>query len=587
MCGISGMFAPNGDASLNKVKKMNEKIAHRGPDNSSYYSNEFIAFGHRRLSIIDLDKRSNQPMTYRDMIITFNGEIYNYKKVRKILIKEGYKFSTDGDCEVILKAYHKWGVDCVEYFKGMWAFAIYDEKKDILFCSRDRFGIKPFYYTVQNSKFYFGSEIKQLCGSNPRPVLDNILDFIIAGYVDHNERTFFEGIFQLLPGNNLIIQKDEFKITETSYFNLNDDSNSKESRNITELLNESISEHLISDVKVGSCLSGGLDSSYLNSKISETIPSISAIHANSTDKNSSEKKQAEQVAKHLDINLEVIEPTLSEFMSDIETLFYVQEHPFGDPSIYMQYRVMKKAKLLGIKVMLDGQGADEVFMGYPKYLGLRLWKELLSLKINSFFNLFLKTMKNNSISLFQFIGFFIGTRYERIKHILYLIQSKMVLKYWFDFIMRAKGYKSSKAFQFYEIYKYPLQTLLRNEDRNSMWFSIEARVPYLDHKLVSAIYNLSIDQKVSEGWTKNPLRIAAKNKIPKEIIYRKDKIGFNSPPSWLSKISYSEIFQSKILNNIFGSSLTKNYVNKLNEKMKWRLLSVAIWERVFNIDDQY
>ena len=465
----------------------------------------------------------------------------------------------------------------------MWAFAIYDQKKDVLFCSRDRFGIKPFYYTVQNSKFYFGSEIKQLCGSKPRPVLDNILDFIIAGYVDHNERTFFKGIFQLLPGNNLIIQKDEFKITETSYFNLNDDSGSKESTNITELLNESIYEHLISDVKVGSCLSGGLDSSYLNSKISETLPSISAIHANSTDKNSSEKKQAEQVAKHLNINLEVTEPTLSEFMSDIETLFYVQEHPFGDPSIYMQYRVMKKAKSLGIKVMLDGQGADEVFMGYPKYLGLRLWKDLLSLRINSFLNLFFKTMKNNSMSLFQFISFFIGTRYERIKHIVYLIQSKMLLKYWFDFIMRAKGYKSSKAFQFYEIYQYPLQTLLRNEDRNSMWFSIEARVPYLDHKLVSALYNLSIDQKVTDGWTKHPLRIAAKNKIPKEIIYRKDKLGFNSPPSWLNKISYSEIFQSKILNNIFGSSLTKNYVNKLNEKMKWRLLSVAIWEKVFNI----
>ena len=159
----------------------------------------------------------------------------------------------------------------------------------------------------------------------------------------------------------------------------------------------------------------------------------------------------------------------------------------------------------------------------------------------------------------------------------------MLLKYWFDFIMRAKGYKSSKAFQFYEIYQYPLQTLLRNEDRNSMWFSIEARVPYLDHKLVSALYNLSIDQKVTDGWTKHPLRIAAKNKIPKEIIYRKDKLGFNSPPSWLNEISYSEIFQSKILNNIFGSSLTKNYVNKLNEKMKWRLLSVAIWEKVFNI----
>ena len=153
MCGISGIFSREGSVSLEEVKEMNKKIAHRGPDDDSYFYDEYVAFGHRRLSIIDLDERSNQPMEYKGFVIVFNGEVYNYQAIRKKLLKLGYKFNTDGDCEVVLKAYHRWGKDCVNHFKGMWSFAVYDKENKALFCSRDRFGIKPFYYKIDNGDF--------------------------------------------------------------------------------------------------------------------------------------------------------------------------------------------------------------------------------------------------------------------------------------------------------------------------------------------------------------------------------------------------------------------------------------------------
>ena len=174
MCGISGVFCSRGEVNFEDVKAMNKKIAHRGPDDESYFCNDYVAFGHRRLSIIDLDERSNQPMEYNDLIIVFNGEIYNYQSIRLELLKLGYQFNTNGDCEVVLKAFHMWGKDCVRYFKGMWSFAIYDKKNTAIFCSRDRFGIKPFYYKIDNGIFYFGSEIKQLAGQSCAAVMDNI-----------------------------------------------------------------------------------------------------------------------------------------------------------------------------------------------------------------------------------------------------------------------------------------------------------------------------------------------------------------------------------------------------------------------------
>ena len=583
MCGISGMFSPNGDVSIDHVREMNKKIFHRGPDNESYFRDDCVAFGHRRLSIIDLDERSNQPMEYGGLVIVFNGEIYNYQIVRQKLIEQGYQFKTNGDCEVVLKAFHLWGDDCVHYFKGMWSFAVYDKDKMSLFCSRDRFGIKPFYYEIKDGSFYFGSEIKQLTGEGCQAVMENIVDYIAGGYVDHNEMTFFRGIYQLPPSCNLTISSRLFDVKIIRYFCITDDSKAAKDANVKNLLDKSVSEHLLADVKIGSCLSGGLDSSYINYRVSINNSDSIAIHCNSSDHEFSEQDKAKHVAGSLGIALEIVEPTISEFKDDLDRLFYVQEHPFGDPSVYMQYCVMKKAKDLGIKVLLDGQGADEVFMGYSKYLGIRLWSDLSLFRFYKFLKLFWQTMQNNNLSAFYLLALMFGSKYERFKRLGLFIKNRIPLKHGIKFVMRGHSVRSAKAFQFSEIYEYPLQTLLRNEDRNSMCFSIEARVPYLDHELVGRLYQEQVVNKVSEGWSKKLLRDAAQDRLPNEIIYRKDKLGFNSPQSWLDKISYSEIYESKILKKLYGRDLDARWVRKLDSKMKWRLLSVAIWERVFEI----
>jgi len=583
MCGISGIFSKEGKASLHEVEEMNNKIAHRGPDDDSFFYNNYVAFGHRRLSIIDLNERSNQPMKYKGLIIIFNGEIYNYKAIREKLIEQGYQFDTEGDCEVVLKAYHMWGEECVCYFKGMWSFSIYNTHNTAIFCSRDRFGIKPFYYKMDNSCFYFGSEIKQLCGANCKPVMNNVIDYIVGGYVDHNELTFFEGIVQLPPSCNLTISKDSFEVKVSKYFSPDDKTALLNIGDAKSLLDRSVREHLIADVKVGSCLSGGLDSSYINYGVSTHQSNSIAIHCNSSDHQFSEKDKAEYVAKSLGITLEVIEPTISEFLADMDKLFYVQEQPFGDPSVYMQYCVMKKASLLGIKVMLDGQGADEVFMGYSKYLGIRLWKDFSLITPQKFFRNFRQSTLNNNLSTVHLLALMFGTKYERLKRLGLLLKCKIPIKHWYKFVMRGATSRSGNAFQLSEIYEYPLQTLLRNEDRNSMCFSIEARVPYLDHHLVEMLCNKNTVNKVAKGWSKNLLREAAVGCLPDKIIYRKDKLGFNSPPSWLDKISYSEIYESKILKNIFQKNLNPQFVDSLDSKIRWRLLSVAIWERVFKV----
>jgi asparagine synthase (glutamine-hydrolysing) len=583
MCGISGLFSQQGHACLNEVVDMNNKIAHRGPDNNSFFHNDYIAFGHRRLSIIDLNERSNQPMEYEGLIIVFNGEVYNYKTIRTNLADAGYHFTTDGDCEVVLKAYHMWGGDCVHHFKGMWAFVIYDSNETAIFCSRDRFGIKPFYYKIDKGRFYFGSEMKQLTGETCFPVMDNVIDYIVGGYVDHNQFTFFEGVMQLPPSCNLTISTDLFEADVSRYFSLSDEIEPQDLDGIKSLLDKAIKQHLIADVKVGSCLSGGLDSSYINYGLSVAQPDSIAIHCNSSDHKYSEKDKAENVAQSLGITLKVIEPTITDFNADIDKLFYIQEQPFGDPSVYMQYCVMEKAQALGIKVMLDGQGADEVFMGYSKYLGSRLWSDFSLFSVRKFYRCFTESLQNNDLSGIHLLSFMFGTKFEKFKRLGLLIKSAIPLKHWFEFIGRGEGSRSSRAFQLSEIYEYPLQTLLRNEDRNSMWFSIEARVPYLDHHLVQALYQKPTRNKVSNGWSKNLLRIIAVGCLPRAIVYRKDKLGFNSPPSWLDEISYSEIYESNILKKIFGNDLTAAWIATLDSKLKWRLLSVAIWERIFKI----
>ena len=560
---------------------MNEKIIHRGPDAGNILVDGGIALAHRRLAIIDIDTRSDQPMRLGPLSIVYNGEVYNFKSIRQELRALGHDFLTTGDCEVVLRSFSQWGPTCVQKFKGMWAFAIFDSDNSSLFCSRDRFGIKPLYYKISDDDFFFGSEIKQLLEPKNAPVIENIVDFLAGGYVDHNDATCFEGIYQLPAASNLWISMASFDVTIDRYFELAEapdrDDNSP---SISSLAAEAITEHLVSDVTVGSCLSGGLDSSYVNSRLGAHYVDAIAIHSDARAQGVSELDKAEAVAAHLDLKLEVIEPRLSEFKTDLLDLVYAQEQPFSDPSVYMQFCVMRRASQLGIKVMLDGQGADEVFMGYPKYLGLKLFEKSSFKQLRK---LVRDSTDNGGTPFLKLVSYMFGTKFDKARRLAEAFKCKLPLKHSYDFIRRGARTRTAREFQYYELYSYPLPTLLRNEDRNSMFFSIEARVPYLDQELVRAAYLAGIEKNVEHGWTKSLLRNAAAKCLPEKIVYRKDKLGFNSPPQWLEKMSIDDILKSDLLKSIFGKKLTSEMVNSLDAKTRWRLLSVALWEEVFGI----
>ena len=406
MCGISGIIRQD-NLSVNKtdIEGMNNLIAHRGPDGEGFYFGDNFAFGHRRLAIIDLTENGHQPMSYKNQyVITFNGEIYNYIEIKKELVELGYTFQSDSDTEVILAAFHKWGHDCVSRFNGMWSFAIYDQITNSIFCSRDRFGVKPFYFSAVNQQFVFGSEIKQILSLKKDVKLNHkmALDYLITGLEEHTNTTFFEGIEKLPPSHNLIYNLKTHEYFINRYYqiafhkNVNElNEKGAEEKFMFDFIN-SIQLRMRSDVKVGTCLSGGLDSSSvaavagLQYKESSNQKFI-AIHAKSTEKSTDESELAKQVADFCQLDLQIVEPSAENFIQSIDEVIYTQEEPFGSPSVFMQYFVLKKARELNCLVMLDGQGGDETLLGYEKYYpaylmtlkGLKKWKGFMNASKNS------------------------------------------------------------------------------------------------------------------------------------------------------------------------------------------------------------
>ena len=384
MCGISGAISKgNHVVDHGMIEEMNAKIIHRGPDGGGIFldKNRRVGLGHRRLAIIDLSEDGNQPFfsDSGNLTLVFNGEIYNYKEIREELIRLGYNFKTRTDTEVIIKAYEEWGGSCVNRFNGMWAFALFDRDENQLFLSRDRFGIKPLYYAEIDNYFLFGSEIKQIlpfCKRN-MPNIKAVTDFIVSRYSDFDDTTFFDGIHLLGRGSNGFYDLNTNKINIKKYYELKFNKSSSFPK-FTDTLKQysrhfmqSINLRLRSDVKVGSCLSGGMDSSSVCAISSQLLAKknikLTAIHAKSTDKLTDESEYAKIVGDHCKLDLQIIEPTAENFINSIDEVAYTQEEPFVSTSIYMQYFVMQKAKELGCKVMLDGQGGDETLLGYERY----------------------------------------------------------------------------------------------------------------------------------------------------------------------------------------------------------------------------
>jgi len=414
MCGIAGIILKQADGLdlPEKITSMSEAIQHRGPDGEGFilateqavqpYANarqKFsrtdlnyipkeelpvtpgdlkLAFAHRRLSIIDLSDTGHQPMCNAPGThwIVFNGEIYNYIELREELKNLGHTFISQSDTEVILASYMQWGTECVKRFNGMWAFCIYDTQKHICFASRDRLGVKPFYYVNTDGFFAFASEQKAFIKSRLLPFRINkkaLHDYLINDLLENEISNFFEGVNELFPGNNLIYDLQTRTIQTQQYYHLkehvslkNDHLSEKELVDkISETFENSVRLRMRSDVEVGTCLSGGIDSSALAVTMSEITPQplhcFTAVFRNEVF---NEEYFADKVANQIQANYHKTQPLLPDFEKEIDTLIYSQDIPIWSTSTYAQYKVMELAKQNNIKVVLDGQGADELFAGY-------------------------------------------------------------------------------------------------------------------------------------------------------------------------------------------------------------------------------
>jgi asparagine synthase (glutamine-hydrolysing) len=599
MCGIAGIINQNNeivDEAL--INRIIDAVAHRGPNGRGIYIDNNIALGHRRLSIIDLSEHANQPMFYgNDMVIVFNGEIYNYLEIREELKKEGFSFQTQSDTEVILAAYKHWGNNCLHQFNGMWAFAIYDKAKQKIFCARDRFGIKPFYSSIINHQFVFGSEIRQLIElmREKKANIPVLADYLVNGFEEHNNETFFEGILKLLPSHYLEYDISSHRFSISRYYEVKIDTSvsSLDFKEATDLyqrvFENAVKLRLRSDVKVGTCLSGGLDSSAVALTASQeyskhTSQKFTAVHAASLEKENDESKYAAIVSDYLNLDLQITKPEVTDFISAADTIITVQEEPFGSPSIIMQYFVMQKARETGTIVMLDGQGGDETFLGYERYYPAMV----KSLPFLHRFGALLEIAQNSKLNFAEIIFYHLyftrsNIRIRRNKKRASLFKDAFIAQTDFNLIKRlSECYNDVYALQKMEIETTQLAHLLKYEDRNSMAHGIEARLPFLDYRCVETALSINNDFKIKDGWTKYPVRRMIDGKLPEEIVWRKNKIGFEAPvKTWLSSSTEinQAIQQSPLLNKIMKEKKPEQWDNKL----KWKLYNIARWEKLFNV----
>jgi len=604
MCGISGIINyKKMPVEKELIRHFNNLMRHRGPDDEGYYFGFNFALGHRRLSIIDLSEKGHQPMEYLDKYtIVFNGEIYNYIEIKDILKKQGYHFNTNSDTEVILASYDYWGELCVNQFNGMWAFAIYDKLKNNIFLSRDRYGIKPLYFCELTDRFVFSSELKPILSLKKNRYVNKkiLMDFLYIGYEDHTDETFFNDVFSLRPSHNLVFNLEKNNFTINKYYNIEYRQELKDlpadeiSSIFEEKFTNSIKLRLRSDVKVGTCLSGGLDSSSIATIGSEMYhqnsnESFSAITAKSFEPDTDESNYASMIAKNSNLDWHTTEPNKQTFLNSLDNIVFALEEPFCLPNVLMQYFVFEKAKQIKCKVMLDGQGGDEVLLGYERYYP----SYLRSLPITKIADEFLKISKNSKLSkvnLLMYMIYFISPFIRKMKlnrtHSHFNNNYKNIAN--LDLINKqAKKYKNIFELQKSEINEFQLLHLLKYEDRNSMIHSIESRLPFLDYEFLE--FALSVDPKfkIYNGYTKHILRNCMNKKMPDQVTWRKIKFGFNAPAKfWQEEYTDSmklEIRESKILNDFLNMNQLLSNFKKIDFNKRWRYFSVALWEKMLEV----
>lgn len=583
MCGIVGT-----NIKVDRFKDAIELLNHRGPDNLGFYEYKNAQFGHTRLSIIDLDKEANQPMVFDDIIITFNGEIYNYQTLIK---DEKLNCLTKSDTEVLIRLYQKYGTDFLNKINGMFSFCIYDKKKDKFFCARDRFGKKPFYYYFKNGRFIYASEMKsiiKLLGKTPefnQEALSEYLSFLTPV----NGNTFYKDIKKLDSGSQIIFENEKFEISEyyslekfqTKYFN------EKEIlTDIEEILIDSVRERLVGDVEVATLLSGGIDSSLVSSLYSKVSNKKINTFCIGYEEHThySELPFAKIVSKHIASNHHEVIMTKQTFIDTIDKMLYHTDEPFADSAAIPTFLLSEYIHKQGIKVALSGEGSDESFMGYDHYFTMLDWykkqangKEPFNLTKEWEYN----NRKINNNPIYQTMG---ETFTEKQKEQLFTNYTEQRLLKGYD-----TEYSPVKWMTYIDFRVWISEVLMTKIDRMSMAHSLELRAPFLDYRLVE--YLFGVDEKIKQGNTnKYLLKQIAYKYLPKEIVERRKK-GFSSPfIEWLYE-EYNDDVLNTILRvnkelNLFNIEFVKFLYNEAKEKRfkqhVWNLYIFSRWfERVY------
>ena len=674
MCGIAALISLNQSSNyLHHINLMTDVINHRGPDDEGFvffsknnssskdqpytdhifsgkdgspklrelslnyipkeqYTNQkipdlVVALGHRRLSIIDLSPYGHQPMcdsSSRYWII-FNGEVYNYIEIREELEAMGHHFVSGTDTEVILNAYKQWGKDCLSRFNGMWAFIIFDTKNGTLFASRDRFGVKPLYYWYSPEGFLaFASEIKEftvLPGWNAKLNGSRAYDFLVseAGLANHTSETLFRDVYQLRGGEAFEVQVSRLSTELPIYrwydlkINKLDITLEEAKKEFLKLFQDTIRIRLRSDVPVGSCLSGGLDSSSIvcvvndilkEEKLEEIQKTFSAC---SDVEKLDERKFIDEVVRARNIDAKYFYPSPEQLIDCIDSLIWYHDEPFDCTSIYAQWLVFQLASENGIKVMLDGQGSDEQLCGYHRFFGCRyahLFKSLslftLGREIGE-----VKALHGDSIKeSIMMMGFYLTPQILRQKLKRLLVEGGVptsmlsvkklgVLNNPSNLIELPPGDVIQKTSYDQLVYSV-LPQLLHSEDRNSMAHSLESRVPFLDFRLVEFNLSLPPELKIADGYTKQILRESMSGILPEKIRMRVDKIGFaTAEESWM-KGKNSKIFRQLFVESVESSMgiINEEALKKFDRMMEgkerfnsfaWRVISFGKWMKIFNV----
>ena len=631
MCGINGLVSlkktidlPTREDFRSKMSDMNDLIAHRGPDSDGIYFKEPICFGFRRLSIIDLSDDANQPMVSNngDIVIIFNGEIYNYREIKSELKNKGYVFTNQSDTEVIINSYLEYGFECIQKFNGMWAFAIYDFRKKILFCSRDRFGVKPFYYYVNDNALYFSSELKSLhkaCGLN-KANLSKVYEYLAYGYRINDGETYLENCFELLPGTNLIYENNQIRFQKYWELGLNSFKHNDSltlHEEYSQLFESAVKLRYRSDVPVGILLSGGFDSSSI-AKVTDNLIEKgeleqNEIHAfiasfpNFIDDETEIAREFIKTCKHIKLHEMIIDA--GNIAEDFEETIYGLDHPVSSFATIAHNNIMKKCNERGIKVVLNGQGSDEAYAGYVRYIsGVHLLDQLISQK-GKFFSEFHQLNSQNKYSkahlLSQMFKSTLSLPYSSYLRAKYTEKSLSCLNsefinnnynhYKSDWKFSVKGGNFNRYLLNHITHK-TLNNILQYEDISSMLQSIEIRSPFMDYRLMEFAFSIPNELRFNKGITKVIQRETIGKMLPASITHNRKKIGFNTP--FTDYITNDPVFKSYIFDIIHSNSYSIKKIwnaDKIVEKFEnperyssfpfWRFINMEVWSKRYNISN--